>query len=180
VPLAGCGGDTSSPDRTTDPSARVERRTTPKLSAAAQARKDARDERRRLLALERSFAPNPWREPGASRPHPHGKVTRVIVREIERGRGPALQGTENVYANFVKTYWKSGRKFLTAWGPGRFEYLSLSSQAPAITRGMTGMRPGGRRVIAMPRTISEVHEPNGGAGFVDARIDVVLRQIIAE
>lgn len=104
----------------------------------------------------------------------------MIVRDIKRGRGPALQGTENVYANFVKTYWKSGHKFLTAWGPGRFEYLALASQAPAISRGMRGMRPGGRRVIAMPRTISDVHEPNGGPGYVDARVDIVLRQIIPE
>jgi hypothetical protein len=187
--LAGCGGDTAPSGQSSGSSAGAERTTAtqrpaPRLSAAAQARADARraraDARRArqdLLELERTFVPNPWREPAASPPHPHGTVKHLIVHEVKRGRGPALHGDEVVYANFVKTYWKSGRKFLVAWGPARFEYLDLPSQALGISRGMTGMRPGGRRTIVMPRAIGDVHDPDG-TGWEIAHVDIVLRQIV--
>jgi FKBP-type peptidyl-prolyl cis-trans isomerase len=171
-PLTGCGDDSTAPS----PSVAEQPARPP--TPAQQARADEREQRRKVLAMERTFAPNPWREPGASRPHPQGKVTRVIVREVKRGRGPALKGTESVYANFVKSDWRSGRKLVSAWGPGRFEFVSLT-QDPAMARGMTGMRPGGRRVIVIPRTMSDVHDPDSQTRFVDARVDIVLRQIIS-
>lgn len=177
LPLsAGCGSGGATSSSVAVPA------TTPTVtrapSPAAQARAAARAERRERIRLERTFAPNPYPEPPASRPHPRGRVDRLVVREIARGHGPALRGDETVYANFVKTFWKSGRKFLVSWGPRRFEYLSLPNEAAGIRRGMIGMRPGGRRVIAMPAAISQAHEPNGGAGYVDARVDIVLRKIL--
>jgi FKBP-type peptidyl-prolyl cis-trans isomerase len=174
--LAGCGSDDT--PVTTEPAQSVTQ-STPRLSPAQQARAEARKQRRAMIEQERTFAPNPYREPGPTTPHAT-PLRRLIVREVKRGRGPALQGDENVYANYVKTYWKSGRKFLTAWGPGRVEYLSLPGQAPGIRRGMTGMRPGGRRTIAMPATISEVHTPNGGPEFVAGQVDIVLRKILSD
>jgi FKBP-type peptidyl-prolyl cis-trans isomerase len=176
VLLAGCGSNDTPVSTQTVQSAT---QSAPRLSPEQQARAEARKQRRAMIQQERTFAPNPYREPGPTTPHAT-PLRRLIVREVTRGRGPKLQGDEDVYANFVKTYWKSGRKFLTAWGPGRVEYLSLPGQAPGIRRGMTGMRPGGRRTIAMPATISDVHTPSGGAEFVAAQVDIVLRKILNE
>jgi FKBP-type peptidyl-prolyl cis-trans isomerase len=107
-------------------------------------------------------------------------LKRLVVHDIKRGRGPALTGRENVYVDYVKTFWRSGRKVFAAWGPMRAEYVELATQMDGIRRGMIGMRPGGRRTIAMPRTISDVHPPDGRGTFVDAQIDVVLRKIVTE
>lgn len=167
--LGGCGSG--------DRSAATTAQSAPILTPAQQARADARAQRRGRMQLERTFAPNPWRRPGATTPH-DTKLHRLIVHEVKPGRGPALTGRERVYADYVKTYWRSGRVFLTAWGPHRAEYLDLASQAPGISRGMKGMRPGGRRTIAMPGTISDVHNPNGGEEFVSAQVDIVLRSIL--
>jgi len=168
----GCGsGGASSSSVAAEPATPTTTRT---LSAAEQARAD----RRRQLALERTFAPNPYREPGDARPHPHGRITRLAVREIKRGRGPAVHGKEVVYVNYVMTFWKSGKKFNEAWGPLRAEYRPLAEDPSGIPRAMIGMRPGGRRVILLPARISQAHEPNGGAGYVDARVDLVLRKIV--
>ncbi len=83
-----------------------------------------------------------------------------------------------MYVNFVKTYWKSGQKFLVAWGPASANYFSLPASPAAIRRGMIGMRVGGRRTIAMPERIADVHEPHHRGGMEAATIDVVLRNII--
>jgi FKBP-type peptidyl-prolyl cis-trans isomerase len=169
--LAGCGGDSA------PVSSIAEAPAPPTLSPAQQRRADARAARRQRIQLERTFAPNPWKEPAASAAHPHGVPKHLIVREVERGSGPAVRGDENVYADFVKTYWRSGRKFLVAWGPLRAEYLSLSGQAAGIRRGMIGMRPGGRRTIVMPRAIGDVHDPDG-TGWEIAHVDIVLRKTL--
>jgi FKBP-type peptidyl-prolyl cis-trans isomerase len=172
--LAGCGDNSASVSSTWS----GEEAPTRTLSEAQQARIERRRARREQLAIERTFVPNPYPRPGASRPHPHGKVTHLIVRDIVRGHGQALRGDEIVYADFVKTYWLNGKPFLTAWGPHRTAWLNLSAEAEGIRRGMVGLRPGGRRVIAIPRAIADVHPPDGSGGFVDARIDVVLRKIM--
>jgi FKBP-type peptidyl-prolyl cis-trans isomerase len=173
--LAGCGGGEADPAADSSGSATAQR-TTPTVSAAEQARADAREQRRAQIELERTFAPNPWKEPGATPPHPR-PLERLIVRELERGRGPPLSGDENVWVNFTKTYWRSGHKFLAAWGPLRADYFSLLAQAAGVRRGMIGMRPGGRRTIAMPERIADVHEEHGAA-MESANIDVVLRGVV--
>jgi hypothetical protein len=178
IALAGCGGGSDSGSGSGSGSTAVAPPVTRTLSAAEQARANARAERRARVRLERTFAPNPWREPGTTARHPRGEPRRLIVRDVKLGRGPALTGHEIVYADFVKTFWLSGKKFLVAWGPHRAEYLDLEAQASGIRRGMTGMRPGGRRTIAIPRTIADVHPPDGSAGLVAARMDVVLRTIL--
>jgi FKBP-type peptidyl-prolyl cis-trans isomerase len=176
VLLAGCGGE-AAPTSDSTPSATAER-TTATVSAAAQARAEARLQRKAQLQLERTFAPNPWRASGATPPHPHQPLEHLIVREVKRGRGPPLTGHENVWVNFVKTYWRSGRKFLVAWGPLRANYFSLPALPSGIRRGMIGMRPGGRRTIAIPEPIADVHEPHHRGGMEAANIDVVLRNIV--
>ncbi len=171
--LAACGdGGTSSSSSVAAAPA-----TTQTLSREEQERANARRYRLETIRLERTFAPNPYPEPPNSRPHPRGRIDRLVVRDIKRGRGPAIRGDENVYANYSKSFWKSGAKFNVAWGPLRAQFLNLSAEAPGIRRGMIGMRPGGRRVILMPRTIGDVHDPKGG--WADARVDMVLRKIMS-
>jgi hypothetical protein len=173
--LTGCGGGGDDAAVSTG----IAASTTPTLSPEQQARADARAAREARIKLERTFAPNPWKEPGPTAPH-DTPLKRLVVHDIKRGRGPALTGRENVYVDYVKTFWRSGRKVFAAWGPMRAEYVELATQMDGIRRGMIGMRPGGRRTIAMPRTISDVHPPDGRGTFVDAQIDVVLRKIVTE
>jgi len=174
--VVGCGGE-ATPLTDSSRSTTAEQ-TTATVSAAARARKEARLQRRAQLELERTFAPNRWKRSGAVPPHPDQPLEHLIVREVQRGRGPPLRGDENVWVNFVKTYWRSGRVFLVAWGPLRADYFSLLAQSSGIRRGMVGMRPGGRRTIAIPERVADVHEPNHRGGMEAANIDVVLRGIV--
>lgn len=126
--------------------------------------------------LERSFAPNPYPEPAATRPHPHGDVKRVVIRELKRGSGTVAGARDVVYIDFVKTFYRSGRKFLVAWGPHRTAYAALAGEAPGIRRGIVGMRPGGRRTIVLPKIVGDVHGPSG-EGWEIAVMQVVLRRV---
>lgn len=161
----GCGGGDSSGDRP----ATISSAATTTASTPARTEELSPDD-------PRTFAPNPYPEPGTTAPHTE-PLRRLIVRDIKRGRGPALRGDEAVYVDIVKTFWRSGDKFLDEWGPGKTGYLLVGTQAPGMRRGMIGMRPGGRRTIAMPGSISDVHSPQGNS-YVAAQVDLVLRKIM--
>ena len=172
IALAGCGSGSAGPASTTPTSAAAQ--TAPAATTPSQAMHDGIvvDSR----PPEESFVPNPYPEPAAPAGHPHGDVRQLIVRDIKRGKGPAASASDIVYADFVKSYYRSGRKFLVAWGPHRASYLALGAEAPGIARGIAGMRPGGRRTIVIPRDIADVHDPDG-EGFEIAVMQVVLRGI---
>lgn len=168
--LAGCGGDSTTTSSTP-------------TRAAASTTSGATDEQEFRQQTEREFAANPYREPGAPKAHPHAHVNRLIVRELKRGSGPAVQPGDSVYADYIAANYTTGRKFLRAWRHKRFGTENMLLQEPLWMRGlivgMTGMRPGGRRVIIVPRRLSDIHDPDR-AGYSYRQIvywDVVLRSV---
>jgi FKBP-type peptidyl-prolyl cis-trans isomerase len=170
--FAGCGGDSTSSSNTTS-AARAATpagaRTTPALEAREQ--------------IERDFAPNPYREPTAPEAHPHARVERLIVRELKRGRGPAVEPGDGVYADYIEANYTTGEKFLRAWKHRTFGTENMLLQVPNWMRGlvvgMTGMRPGGRRIIIVPRRLSDVDDPDrvGHSYRQVVYWDVVLRSV---
>lgn len=167
VAFAGCGGDATSS------------RTATQAPAAAQTTSTAGSDARN--PIEREFAPNPYREPRPPGAHPHARIDRVIVRELKRGSGPAVRPGDSVYADYIEANYTTGQKFLKAWRHERFGTENMLLQEPlwmhGLIAGMTGMRPGGRRVIIVPRRLSDIHDPDR-AGYSYKQIvywDVVLR-----
>lgn len=170
--LAGCGGG----DAATETSTVAEQ---PALTPAQQRRADERRRIEQRRELERTLAPNPYRRPSGPPPHPHQPVRRLVIRDVKVGRGPALQGDEIVYADFIRAYWRTGRVFYFAWGPMRAEAMNLAGAVEGVRRGMRGMRLGGRRIIVIPRAIADVHEPVDEQHWEDAYFDIVLRKIVS-
>jgi FKBP-type peptidyl-prolyl cis-trans isomerase len=176
VMLAGCGDDststTASTIRTTSAQSTSERR---------QTNKEAELEFR--AQFERDFAPNPYREPKSPGAHPNARVDRLIVRDIKQGKGSAVRPGDSVWADFIESNWTNGRKFYWAWGLHRTGNLRLTrdSWMRGLILGMTGMRPGGRRVILVPRHLSDTEIGDGDRGGRSYREivywDVVLRSI---
>lgn len=128
------------------------------------------------------LAPNPWREPGWIKPHPNTKIDHLIVREIKKGHGPAIRGDANIEADYIEANYTTGRKFLRAWKHNSFgtENMALSPHMwmPGLVRGMQGMRPGGRRVIIVPRRLSDIHDSDRtNSYFQIVYWDVVLRRV---
>jgi FKBP-type peptidyl-prolyl cis-trans isomerase len=169
--LVGCGGG----DAATDTSTIAEQ---PALTPAQQRRADERLRIEQRREVEKTLAPNPYRRPSGPPPHPNQPVRHLVIRDVKVGRGPTLQGGESVYADFIRAFWRSGRVFYSAWGPMRAEYIDLEHEAEGVRRGMRGMRPGGRRIIVIPRAIADVHEPVNELHWEDAYFDIVLRTIV--
>jgi hypothetical protein len=106
------------------------------------------------------------------------------VREIKRGRGPAARPGDSVDADFIAANYTTGDKFLKAWRDEHYGTENMLLQVPNWMRGlvvgMTGMRPGGRRVIIVPRRLSDVDDPDR-VGYSYRQIvywDVVVRRVV--
>ncbi|HET6448400.1 MAG TPA: hypothetical protein VFG31_04755 [Conexibacter sp.] len=169
--LAGCGGDSASSPSTT--SARHAATSTTATGPAPGSR----------AQIELGYAPNPYREPKAPRPQPHARVDRLIVRDVKRGRGSAVRPGDSVAADYIEANYTTGRKFLRAWRHQTFGTESMLLQVPLWMRGlvigMTGMRPGGRRIIIVPRRLSDVDDPDRARTSYHQIVywDVVLRAV---
>jgi len=163
APFAGCGGDSasSSPSKTAHGAAVTQTaRTTTQAASEADP--------------EHAFAPNPYREPNSPGPHPRARIDRLIVHELKRGRGLAVRPGDSVWADYIAANYTTGDKFLRAWGHQQFGTENMLLRVPDWMRGlvvgMTGMRPGGRRVIIVPRRLSDLDDPD--------RVGVSYRQVV--
>jgi hypothetical protein len=184
---AGCGGGESSKP---PPSASANAPTTAPAQTQTQTQIQKQPQTQPVYAeprfdTEHGLAPNPWPEPAhwRLRPHPHYHVDRVVVREIKKGRGPAVRGHDMVFIDYIEADYARALKFNRAWRRGG-QYPTVSMVlAPTGSRrgllaGMKGMRPGGRRqIVAPPRLGGTFTNHPDWHNFV--YWDVVLRKILA-
>ncbi len=132
---------------------------------------------------EAGFAPNPYPELGSPGAHPGAHVTRLIVRDVKRGSGPAVRPGDSVYADYIEANYITGLKFLRAWDHHQFGTENLLLRVPdwmeGLVEGMTGMRPGGRRVIIVPPRLSDHNDTDRRGRSLDTTVywDVVLRKV---
>jgi len=161
VPVAGCGDSAPAPTTRASEARATPTRTQPSRRTA--------------------YAPNPWKEPPAPPPHPGARIDRVIVHDVKLGRGLAVRPWDSVEADYIEANYTTGRKFLWGWGRGRSGDFVLTPYVSmrGLIRGMTGMRPGGRRTIIVPRPLSDVNDPDrrGTSYRQIVYFDVVLRRI---
>ncbi|HEX4806635.1 MAG TPA: FKBP-type peptidyl-prolyl cis-trans isomerase [Conexibacter sp.] len=155
----------------------------PRAASRASSRPATTQSTTPAAAPEAGFAPNPYHELGSPGPHPGAHVTRLIVREIKRGSGPAVRPGDSVYADYIEANYITGLKFLRAWDHHRFGTENMLLRVPdwmeGLVQGMTGMRPGGRRVIIVPPRLSDHNDTDRRGRSLDTTVywDVVLRKV---
>jgi FKBP-type peptidyl-prolyl cis-trans isomerase len=114
------------------------------------------------------------RNPG---PHPGARVERLIIRDIRRGQGPAIQAGDSAIFEFISSDWVTGRKIDEAWHRRRpFEtQIEKGVVIDGWWQGIPGMRVGGRRQIIIPPSLGFTTNPE----LVNATtfFDVVLVRI---
>jgi FKBP-type peptidyl-prolyl cis-trans isomerase len=180
--LVGCGGSSGSTAHTGTTATRSQ--TSVAESGSTQEQHGAASAEARAPTRRGSgFAPNPYREPGTPGPHPGAKVDRVIVHDIKIGRGTAVRPGDSVWADYIAANYTTGHKFLRAWGHGPFGTENMGLVSPNWMRGliigMTGMRPGGRRTILVPRRLSDLADADRAGNSYHEIVywDVVLREV---
>jgi len=136
--IAGCGSDSGSSASTTAQTTRSSQR--PQVI---------------LHYITREAKP---RNPG---PHPNARVDHLIIRDIRRGRGPAIQSGDSGVFEFISTNWITGETLETAWHKKR-PYETRIEKNVVIDgwwQGIPGMRVGGRRQIIIPPALGFTTNP---------------------
>ena len=106
----------------------------------------------------------------------------MLVREIKRGRGPAVRAHDMVFIDYIEGNYRTGNGFNRSWAGGQYAttgaILTPRGSARGLLAGMKGMRPGARRQIVAPPRLGGLEQ-----GHADYHVfiywDVVLRKILA-
>jgi len=140
--LAGCGGSSPSSDSG--------------KTQATHATTHAAKPQPVLHYITREVRP---RNPG---PHPGARVERLIVREIRRGKGPAIRAGDTGIFEFIATDWITGRAIESSWHRRRpFETkIEHNVVIDGWWQGIPGMRVGGRRQIIIPPSLGFTTNPD--------------------
>ena len=115
--------------------------------------------------------------PSAPGPHPGARVDQLIVRDVRKGIGPAIQAGDRGQFDFIATNWRTGRLLESSWHRKRpFEVqIEKGVVIDGWWQGIPGMRVGGRRQIVIPPSLGFTTNPN--LQEATTYFDVVLLQI---
>jgi peptidylprolyl isomerase len=82
-------------------------------------------------------------------------------RDIVVGKGPVAKKGDTVSMQYVGVAWSTGQEFDASWDRGQTFTLKLgkSKVIKGWTKGLVGMRKGGRRMLTIPPELG--YGPNG-------------------
>jgi hypothetical protein len=155
--IGGCGSDSDSPSTSGGGD-----QTTAGVTTPAQ---------RVLHYITREAKP---RNPG---PHPGARVDHLIIRDVRRGVGPAIQAGDSGIFEFIATNWVTGRKLEESWHRRRpFEtQVEHNVVIDGWWQGIPGMRVSGRRQLIIPPSLGFTTNPT--LAEATTFFDIVLVEI---
>ncbi|MGN6187734.1 MAG: FKBP-type peptidyl-prolyl cis-trans isomerase [Conexibacter sp.] len=114
------------------------------------------------------------RNPG---PHPGARVDHLIVKDVRRGIGPAIQAGDRGIFEFIATNWVTGRPLEASWHRKRpFEtQVEHNVVIDGWWQGIPGMRVGGRRQLIIPPALGFTTNPT--LAEATTFFDIVLVEI---
>jgi peptidylprolyl isomerase len=82
---------------------------------------------------------------------PSGPAPKKLeIKDLITGTGPAAKAGASVTVNYVGVLFKGGKVFDASWKRGEPSTFSLSGVIPGWTKGIPGMKVGGRRELIIP------------------------------
>jgi peptidylprolyl isomerase len=72
------------------------------------------------------------------------------VTDLKTGTGPAVTAADTVTVNYIGVSCSTGKIFDSSWGRGQTATFGLNQVIPGWTEGLTGMQPGGERLLVIP------------------------------
>ena len=95
-------------------------------------------------------------------PKPTGSPPRkLVVEDIVKGKGPAAKRGGTVIVNYVGENFSNGTEFDASWDRGQPFPVTIgrTQVIEGWTRGLVGIRKGGRRMLTIPPELG--YGPNG-------------------
>jgi peptidylprolyl isomerase len=83
-------------------------------------------------------------------PAKRGPLKKMVIRELEVGKGPVARWGDEVIVRYVGVYWKTGEVFSQHWNDTLDFKLDGEAYGPGWQKGFVGMRVGGRRELVIP------------------------------
>ena len=83
-----------------------------------------------------------------------GAPTKLEVKDIIKGTGPAATVAKPVTVNYVGVLFKGGKEFDSSWKRSEPATFPLSGVIPGWTKGIPGMKVGGRRELIIPAALA--------------------------
>ncbi len=80
----------------------------------------------------------------------------LVIKDLIKGTGPAATASSTVTVQYVGVLYKGGKQFDASWNDGSGQPVSfpLSGVIPGWTKGIPGMRVGGRRELIIPPSLA--------------------------
>ena len=105
-----------------------------------------------------------------------GNVTQLLVQDIVKGTGAAVQPSDAITVQYVGVGALTRKQFDSSWDRGEpLANYPLSNLILGWQQGLVGMQVGGRRLLVIPadQAYGDQSDPNGGFGAGETLIFVV-------
>jgi peptidylprolyl isomerase len=94
-----------------------------------------------------------------------GTLTKLTVKPLIRGKGPAARAGQGVTVNYVGALYRTGEEFDASWSrsePVTFQ-LGAGNVIPGIDQGLVGATVGSRVQLDIPANLAYGDSPQNGA-----------------
>jgi peptidylprolyl isomerase len=75
---------------------------------------------------------------------------KLVIKDLIKGTGAVVKASQEVTVNYVGVLYKNGKEFDSSWKRGEPTSFPLSGVIAGWTKGIPGMRIGGRRELIIP------------------------------
>ncbi|MDQ2895304.1 MAG: FKBP-type peptidyl-prolyl cis-trans isomerase [Actinomycetota bacterium] len=99
--------------------------------------------------------------------------SKLVVKDLIKGTGPAAAATSTVTVNYVGVLYKGGKEFDSSWKRGTTAAFPLSGVIPGWQQGIPGMKVGGRRELIVPASLAYKNSAQPGIPANSALVFVI-------
>lgn len=109
-----------------------------------------------------------------------GDVTKLVVKQLVAGKGPALTAGQTIQANYVGVTYKDGKQFDSSWDHGQPAEFPVGAGRliKGWDQGLVGVPVGSRVQLDIPADLAYGEHPTDGSPAGDLRfvVDVLAAQ----
>jgi peptidylprolyl isomerase len=94
-----------------------------------------------------------------------GELTKLVVKTLIQGTGPAVKAGQNITVNYIGVTYKDGQKFDASWDrgqPASFP-IGVGQVIPGWDQGLVGVKVGSRVQLDIPANLAYGDNPGNGA-----------------